>query len=157
MSQRLIPWVQGHLQISLWQRLILPASTKVYTLRELAELEDEWDSSDPDIRFRVRAYVNFVNDDIGNLTLYMRDAGYSEYCYFDEAHRSAVTSLSTGEQVTVDGTSNGLWLRDCVLVGRSGQGAGNFIVSPDATEIEKLLEQQDQDRLHFERRRAHER
>ena len=93
-----------------------PASDKVYTLRELAELEDEREFSDPDIRIRVQAYVHFVGDDIGNLTLWIRDAGYSEYCYFDEAHRTAVTALSGEEQVTVDGTFNGTWLRDCVLV-----------------------------------------
>ena len=93
-----------------------PASDKVYTLRELAELEDEWEFSDPDISIRVQAYVNFVRDDVGDLTLWIRDAGYREFCHFDEAHRTAVTALSEGEQVTVDGTFNGLWLRDCVLV-----------------------------------------
>ena len=134
-----------------------PASDKVYTLRELAELEDEREFSDPDIRIRVQAYVNFVRDDIGDLILWIRDAGYSEYCYFDEAHRTAVTALSEGEQVTVDGTFNGLWLRDCVLVSRSGQGTGNSTADLDETEIEVLLEQEDRDKQRFELRKADER
>ena len=91
-------------------------------------MEDEREFSDPDIRIRVQAYVNFVGDDIGDLTLWIRDAGYSEYCYFDEAHRTAVTALSGEEQVTVDGTFNGLWLRDCVLVSSGGQGTGHLNV-----------------------------
>ena len=112
-----------------------PASDKVYTLRELAELEDEWEFSDPDIRIRVQAYVYFVEDDVGDLTLWIRDAGYSEYCYFDEAHRTAVTALSEGEQVTVDGTFNGTWLRDCVLVtGSTSEPAPPPAPEPSVTE-----------------------
>ena len=66
-----------------------------------------------DIRIRVRGDVDLIFDDIGDLTLWLRDAGYSEYCHFDERHRSAVTSLREGQQVTVDGTFNGYWPRDC--------------------------------------------
>ena len=134
-----------------------PASDKVYTLRELAELEDEWEFSDPDIRIRVQAYVHLVGDDIGNLILWTRDAGYREYCFFDEVHRTAVTALSGGEQVTVDGTFNGLWLRDCVLVSSGGQGTSNSTTPLDKTEIEVLLEQEDRDRQRFDLRKADER
>ena len=134
-----------------------PASSKVYTLRELADLEDEWDFSGPDIRVRVQAYVRSIDDDIGDLTLWLRDAGYREYCYFDEAHRSAVTALNEGEQVTVDGTFNGFWLRDCVLVSRSGQGTANSTTSLEEIDIKELLEQQDRDRERFELRKTNER
>ena len=134
-----------------------PASSKVYTLRELADLEDEWDFSDPDIRVRVQAYVRSIDDDIGDLTLWLRDAGYREYCYFDEAHRSAVTALNEGEQVTVDGTFNGFWLRDCVLVSRSGQSAANSTTSLEEIDIKALLEQQDRDRQRFELRNTNKR
>ena len=132
-----------------------PASSKVYTLQELEALEDDWVFSDPDIRLRVRAYVNSVRDDIGELTLWLRDAGRREYCYFDEAYRSGVTALSEGEQVTVDGTFNGLWLRDCVIVSRSGQGTGSSLLSP--SELEDMLFQQEQDRMSFEAQRSIER
>ena len=133
-----------------------PASDKVYTLRELAELEDEREFSDPDIRVRVQAYVRSIDDDIGDLTLWLRDAGYREYCYFDEAHRSVVTALNEGEQVTVDGTFNGFWLRDCVLVSRSGQGTANSTTSLEEIDIKELLEQQDRDRQRFELRKTNE-
>ena len=120
-------------------------------------MEDEREFSDPDIRIRVQAYVHLVRDDIGDLTLWIRDAGYREYCHFDEAHRTAVTALSEGEQVTVDGTFNGYWLRDCVLVSSGGQGTGNSTTPLDETEIEALLEQEDRDRQRFELRKADER
>ena len=77
--------------------------------------------------------------------------------YFDEAHRSAVTALNEGEQVTVDGTFNGFWLRDCVLVSRSGQGTANSTTSLEEIDIKELLEQQDRDRERFELRKTNER
>ena len=136
-----------------------PSATpsRTYTLRELNGLGDNWDYDDPDIRVRVRAYVDFVNSDTGDLTLWMRDAGYSEYCYFDEAYRSAVTALNEGQQATVDGTFNGLWLRDCELVSVSGQGTGNAAKALSETEIEELREQQEEDLANFEMRKSRRR
>ena len=131
--------------------------TRTYTLRELKTLEDNWDFDDPDIRIRVRAYVHRVYNDIGDLTLWMRDAGYREYCYFDEAYRSAVIALNQGQQVTVDGTFNGFWLRDCELVSVSGQGSGNAAKALSETEIEELREQQEEDLANFEMRKSRRR
>ena len=130
-----------------------PSPNRVYTLRELDQLEEEWHYSDPDIRIRVRAYVDLIRDDVGDLTLWLRDAGYSEYCYFDERHRSAVTSLNEGEQVTVDGTFNGIWLRDCVIVRRGGQSTGTGFIPLSSGELEGLLTRQEQDRISYESRR----
>ena len=128
-----------------------PDVSGVLTLRQLAAIEDAWESSFSDIRLRVRGYVDFIRDDIGDLTLWLRDAGYSEYCYFDEAYRSAVSALSEGEQVTVDGTFNGYWLRDCYIVSRSGQSSS---FSPlTQSEIEDMLAQEEQDKASYESRR----
>lgn len=131
-----------------------PSATpsRVHTLRELDAIEDDWEFTDPDIRLRVRGYAHLIREDIGDLTLWLRDAGYREYCYFDEAYRPTVTALSEGEQVTVDGTFNGFWLRDCVIVSRSGQGTGNAAEPLSESEIKELLMQQEQDRRNLESR-----
>ena len=113
-----------------------PAPPEFLTLRELHDIKTTW--AGPDRIAKVYGYVAVIEDVDGVLTLRIRDAGYEDCCEFDEAHRPAVTALSEGDQVTVDGAFNGARLRDCVVVSSVAQSGGASLTPLNAAQIEEL-------------------